>query len=55
MAEIDSSRIACPKCGCTQLTTERNGFGFGKALVGGVLFGGIGLLGGFIGSRKIRI
>lgn len=47
--------VCCPRCGSTQLNAQRKGFGWGKALVGGALTGGIGLLGGFIGSRKILI
>lgn len=47
--------IRCPKCGSTQLTANKKGFGLGKALIGGVIFGGVGLLGGFLGSNKIKI
>ena len=47
--------FACPKCGSTNLTGDKKGFGLGKALVGGVLLGGVGLLGGFVGSRKITV
>lgn len=47
--------ISCPKCHSTQLTANKAGFGLGKAVAGGVLLGGVGLLGGFLGSRKIRI
>lgn len=47
--------LACPKCGSQQLTADKAGFGIGKAVVGGVLLGGVGLLGGFLGSRKVRV
>ena len=47
--------IKCPKCGSTQLTANKKGFGLGKAAIGGILTGGIGLLGGFIGSGKVVI
>ncbi len=50
-----SSQISCPKCGSNQITAIKKGFGLGKALIGGVLAGGVGLLGGFIGSRKVSI
>lgn len=56
--EIDvktEDEIRCPKCGSTQLTANKKGFGIGKALVGGLLTGGIGLLAGGIGSKKIEI
>ena len=46
--------FACPKCKSTHISGNKKGFGLGKALVGGVLTGGVGLLGGFIGSRKIE-
>ena len=42
--------IKCPACGSTQLTANKKGFGLCKAL-----FGGVGLLGGFMGSGKIQI
>jgi len=47
--------VACPNCRSTQVTAQKQGFGLGKAAVGGVLTGGIGLLAGFIRSRKIYI
>lgn len=47
--------VYCPKCGSTQLVANENGFGVGKAAAGGCLLGPIGLLGGFIGSKKIVI
>jgi len=48
-------RIACPKCRSTQITADRKGYGAGKAVGGLVLLGPVGLLGGFLGSRKILI
>ena len=47
--------LHCFKCGSSQLSANKKGFGFGKAAVGGLLTGGVGLLGGFIGSRKVKI
>jgi DNA-directed RNA polymerase subunit M/transcription elongation factor TFIIS len=49
--EIDS--ILCPKCNSKQITYNKQGFGVGKALVGAVLTGGIGLLAGGINKNKI--
>lgn len=49
------TEIKCPKCKSTQLTANKKGFGLGKAVVGGLLTGGVGLLGGFIGSGKVVI
>ena len=51
----DATAIHCPKCRSTQVTAQKQGFGLGKAAVGAVLTGGIGLLGGFIRSRKIYL
>ena len=47
--------ITCPKCGSDQLSANKKGFGVGKAVAGAVLTGGVGLLAGFIGSRKIYV
>ena len=47
--------VRCPKCRSSQLSADKKGFGAGKALIGGVLTGGVGLLAGFIGSKKIMI
>ncbi|AKN34199.1 hypothetical protein Ccar_16105 [Clostridium carboxidivorans P7] len=50
-----NNSISCPKCGSKQITANNKGFSLGKAAIGGGLFGGVGLLGGFIGSRKVLI
>lgn len=47
--------LCCPKCQSKDLHAEKKGFSGGKALVGGLLTGGIGLLAGTIGSRDINI
>lgn len=49
------SPVTCPKCNSTQITADRKGYGWGKAVGGGFLLGPVGLLGGFIGSRKVLI
>jgi len=47
----------CPKCkatGTMEAESERKGgFSVGKAVVGGVLTGGIGLVAGGLGKKKI--
>jgi hypothetical protein len=48
-------QIKCPKCGSTQLTANKKGFGLGNAAVGGLLLGPVGLLGGLIGGGKVKI
>lgn len=55
VASSPTAALACPKCSSTQVTAQKQGFGAGKAVVGGALTGGIGLLAGFLGSRRIRI
>ena len=47
--------IRCPRCKSTQLSANKRGFSLGKAAAGGIITGGIGLLGGFIGSGKVKI
>lgn len=45
------AQAKCPKCGSVSLTSEKKGFGVGKAVVGAALFGGVGLLAGGIGAN----
>ncbi len=45
----------CPKCGSTNIHADKKGFSVKKSLVGGFLFGKVGLLGGAVGSNKIRL
>ena len=52
---METSQIQCPKCGSTQLTANKKGFSGKKAVVGGILTGGLGLMAGTIGSNKIII
>ena len=50
----EEAPLRCPNCRSTYITANKKGFGLGKALVGGFLTGGVGLLAGFIGSGKIK-
>lgn len=45
----------CPNCGSTSLSGNKKGFGVGKAAVGFALTGGIGLMAGNIGAKKVRV
>ena len=47
--------IHCPHCNSTHVTANKKGFSGGKAAAGALLTGGIGLLAGTIGSKKIII
>lgn len=55
IANPAEDKVCCPRCGNTQLTANQKGFGIGKAAVGGLLLGPVGLLGGFVGSKKVII
>lgn len=46
--------ITCTRCSSTNVRTGEKGFGLGKAAVGGLILGPVGLLGGFIGKNKLK-
>jgi predicted RNA-binding Zn-ribbon protein involved in translation (DUF1610 family) len=50
-----SEEIKCPKCGSTQITSNKQGFSGKKAVAGAILTGGVGLLAGTLGSNKVKI
>lgn len=50
-----STAVRCPRCGSDSITANKKGFGLGKAAVGGLLIGPVGLLGGLFGSKKIKV
>lgn len=48
--------VICPKCNARNAYhASGKGFGLGKAAVGGLLLGPVGLLGGLIGSKKLVV
>ncbi|WML44115.1 TerD family protein [Neobacillus sp. PS3-40] len=47
--------ISCPNCHSTNIRTGEKGFGLGKAAIGGLILGPIGLLGGFIGRNQLKL
>lgn len=56
IAENRRNGVACcPKCGSTSLTANKKGYGLGKAAVGAVIAGPVGLVGGAVGANKIRV
>ncbi len=52
---MEHDQIHCPRCNSVQLTANQKGFSGGKAVAGVLLTGGIGLLAGTIGSKKVTI
>jgi hypothetical protein len=53
--ELPGLNISCPKCNSTNISPSQKGFGLGKAAVGGLLLGPVGLLGGMIGRKKVEL
>ncbi|WP_066064961.1 TerD family protein [Neobacillus soli] len=47
--------IVCPRCHSTNVRTGKKGFGLGKAAIGGLILGPVGLLGGFIGNNQLKL
>ena len=49
--------IRCPMCGSLEqwkkVDTEKKGFSVGKAAIGGILLGPVGLIGGALGKTKV--
>jgi|GEM_PF-26080 len=50
----DQGGMSCPRCHSTQVTAGKKGFGIGKAIVGGVVLGPVGILAGFIGRKNVE-
>ncbi|WP_066253453.1 TerD family protein [Neobacillus drentensis] len=46
--------IICPRCHSANVRTGKKGFGLGKAAIGGLILGPVGLLGGFIGKNQLK-
>ena len=52
-----SAPARCPMCGETlmwkQVDTQKKVFSVGKAALGGILLGPVGLIGGALGKKKV--
>ena len=56
IAQMDKDGIVyCPKCYSTNISANKRGFKFGRALVGGVLTLGVGVMAGAVGKNKIEV
>lgn len=51
----ERDELRCPKCGSNQVSVQNKGFGVGKAALGAVALGPLGLIGGLIGSKNIKL
>jgi len=51
----ENGLACCSKCGSTSLSANKKGFGIGKAVVGGVLLGPVGLIAGNINAKKVKV
>ena len=49
--------IRCPMCSTQEqwkkVDTQKKGFSVGKAAIGGILLGPVGLIGGALGKKKV--
>ncbi|HCQ6376177.1 zinc ribbon domain-containing protein [Clostridioides difficile] len=51
----DDNVARCPRCGSVSLSAHKKGFGIGKAVAGATIAGGIGLVAGNLGAKKVRV
>ena len=49
----DPPKASCPRCGSTSISTQKKGFGLGKAIAGVFAVGTAGALAGAAGSNKV--
>lgn len=52
---INDNVVRCPKCGSSQLSANKKGFGLAKGAAGVLTFGAYGVLAAGIGKNKIII
>lgn len=51
----EDTRPTCPRCGSRNIAVKEKGFGFGKAAIGGLLVGPLGLLAGGLGRKNTNL
>ena len=51
----DEEYLTCPKCGSRELHADQKGFSGGKALMGGIVAGPLGILAGTIGKSNVTL
>jgi DNA-directed RNA polymerase subunit RPC12/RpoP len=52
---ISEEYLACPHCGSRDIHADQKGFSGGKALVGGLVAGPLGLLAGTVGKNDVTL
>ncbi|MDL0260236.1 zinc ribbon domain-containing protein, partial [Clostridioides difficile] len=52
---LEDDVARCPRCGSVSLSAHKKGFGIGKAVAGATIAGGIGLVAGNLGAKKVRV
>jgi len=54
-AASPSGKVVCPRCGSDQIQAFKKGFGWGKAVLGDLLLGPVGLVGGALGMNNVEL
>lgn len=52
---VDQDVVCCPRCRSSQVGVGKKGFGIGKAIMGALLLGPIGLAAGMIDSNEVML
>lgn len=52
---MGDGQLRCSRCQSTSISASQKGYGAGKGLIGAVIAGPIGLLGGFFGSKRMKV
>lgn len=52
---VPGIHIKCPSCGSPSFVIDQQGYSIGKAAIGWLLLGALGLLGGLIGRKNVEL